>query len=342
MSTNFHFLQQEWPVIFEEIKNAEDHVYKQPRFSAILCRSALEKIVHWLYENDSDLEMPYDTSLSALIHTYSFKSNINERLFREINIVRKIGNSAAHGDRVSENSALISIKAMHSFAAFLAKYYGEFKYEITAFDEALLVSGDTEQLLKQQLELLRQQLEQQSAQFKTEQTQLEAKVKNSEEEKQKLLERQKLTTERRAERQETLELNTAVPQNIPEAVTRKIYIDLLLKEAGWEDLKEGRDLEYEVKGMPKNLNPSGKGFVDYVLWGSNGLPLAVVEAKKAMIGAEKGRHQAALYADCLEQMHGQRPIIFYTNGFESFIWNDLFAVPREIQGFYTKLEVRLY
>ena len=78
--TNFHFLQ-EWPSIHDECTTAEDHVFKLPVYAAIKSRSALEKIVHWLYENDADLEQPYDTSLSSLIHAYSFKANINDSLF---------------------------------------------------------------------------------------------------------------------------------------------------------------------------------------------------------------------------------------------------------------------
>src|SRR5690554_7184295 len=93
--------------------------------------------------------------------------------------------------------------------------------------------------------------------------------------------------------------------------------------------------------MPKNINRSGLGYVDYTTLFRSGLPLAVVEAKKTMIGADKGRQQAVLYADCLEQMHGQRPVIFYTNGFESYLWDDAFWTPRSIDGFYTKDELQL-
>ena len=64
-------------------------------------------------------------------------------------------------------------------------------------------------------------------------------------------------------------------------------------------------------------NPSGLGYADYVLWGDDGKPLAVVEAKKTTVDPAVGRQQAKLYADCLEAMHGQRPIIFYTNGYET-------------------------
>ena len=352
MQTNFHFLT-EWPEISQECIKAEKHVYSEPRFAAILSRSALEKMVHWMYENDSDLERPYDTSLSSLIHAYSFKANINEKLFKEINIIRKIGNDGAHGKKVSASSSLLSLKYLHGFAAFLAKYYGAATYTIDLFDESHIEridsriepdierSRDGSRNLQLELEALKAQLEQQEETFRQEQRALEQKLKFSEQEKRNYTAAQRPITERRAQRQQSLELNKAIPQNVPESVTRKLYIDVLLKEAGWEELREGRELEYEVSGMPKNINLSGKGYVDYVLWGDDGLPLAVVEAKKAMLGADKGRHQATLYADCLEAEFGRRPIIFYTNGFEIHLWDDAFYTPREVQGFYTKDELQL-
>ena len=89
-------------------------------------------------------------------------------------------------------------------------------------------------------------------------------------------------------------------------------------------------------------SPGGKGFVDYVLWGADGLPLAVVEAKRTTASASYGQHQAKLYADCLEQQFGRRPVIFYTNGYQHWLWDDAAGYPpREVQGFYTRDELEL-
>ena len=102
-----------------------------------------------------------------------------------------------------------------------------------------------------------------------------------------------------------------------EAQTRQHIIDVDLKSAGWYLVNEGRDTEYPVTGMPiTSDNPKGNGFVDYVLWDDNNKPLAIVEAKRTSKDAEVGRHQAVLYANCLEKIHGQRPVIFYTSGYE--------------------------
>src|SRR3546814_2765057 len=88
--------------------------------------------------------------------------------------------------------------------------------------------------------------------------------------------------------------------------------DGLLCEAGWE-VGGNAAVEVPVTGMP---NAKGEGFVDYVLWGADGQPLAVVEAKRSLKDPDVGQQQARLYADCLEQMKGQRPLIFYSRSEE--------------------------
>ena len=131
--------------------------------------------------------------------------------------------------------------------------------------------------------------------------------------------------------------NEGVPETHDwnEDKTRKLIIDLDLERAGWR-LDREQDREYEVTGMPTE---SGVGYADYVLWGDDGKPLAVVEAKKTTVDPEVGQQQAKLYADCLEAMHGQRPVIFYTNGYKTRLWDDLAYPPRNVAGFYKKDEL---
>jgi type I restriction enzyme R subunit len=117
--------------------------------------------------------------------------------------------------------------------------------------------------------------------------------------------------------------------------TRDYFIDLLLKEAGWA-LDKKEDREYPVIGMP---NANDTGYVDYVLWGDDGKPLGLVEAKRAKRDPKVGQRQAELYADCLEKKFRQRPIIFYSNGYEHWMWDDLNYPPWQVQGFYKKDEL---
>lgn len=63
------------------------------------------------------------------------------------------------------------------------------------------------------------------------------------------------------------------------------------------------------------------------------------EAKRTRKDPAAGKHQAKLYADCLEKRFNQRPVIFYSNGYQHWIWDDVNYPPREIQGFLKKYEL---
>ena len=133
------------------------------------------------------------------------------------------------------------------------------------------------------------------------------------------------------------------PGYLTEAKTRKLYIDAYLKEAGWDVLETEHQaiagkagIEIEVKGMP---NPTGTGFCDYVLYGNDGKPLAVVEAKKTSVNAEVGRHQVELYGKCLKEQYGYVPILYYTNGYEIRCIDGLYPDARTLSSFHTLKEL---
>ena len=89
-------------------------------------------------------------------------------------------------------------------------------------------------------------------------------------------------------------------------------------------------------------NKSGDGYCDYVLYGQDHKPLAIVEAKKTSYSAEKGAHQAKLYAECLEKQYNIKPLIFLTNGFEIYFIDTLNGYPRrKVAGFFTQEELKL-
>ncbi len=340
MRTNFAFISTEFPGIYKEAVEAEKYVNTAPRYSAILSRTTIEKTILWLYENDATLSLPYDTSLSALMHNYEFKELIPESMFVELNIVRRVGNKAAHGDRVNQYEALQSLKFGFRFLSWLSRYYSVHNPDIPTFDESLILKGDEQDKSKKELEKLQNKLEIQRKEYDRQlRRQMQAEVENAELRKQ-IEERDKRLEERKKQREEQYRNTVVVPPLTSEHETRKQLIDLLLFEAGWKHLRDGVDTEYEVSGMPRTTNPSGIGYVDYVLWGDDGKPLAVVEAKSTLHDPSKGKHQASLYADCLEKESGQRPVIFYSNGYQTYIWDDAFYPPRRVSGFYSKSELQ--
>lgn len=340
MQSNFIFLQEEFSEIYKEIQEAEKHTFTAPRYAALLCRSTLEKSLFWLYKNDEDLELPYDTKIGALLHNQSFKNILKPSMLMELDVVRLNGNNAAHGKTVKALEALQSLKNSFRFLSFLSTYYSESNPKITPFDERLIPYGDSNDKNAKQLHTLAEKLEQEREEAKKARKQQEKLIEENETLRQQLEHQLQQITERKEERLQEITVDQAVPELTSEKQTRLLLIDLLLREAGWDQLRKDREIEFEVTGMPLSTNPSGKGYVDYVLWGDNGLPLAVVEAKSTIHSATKGKHQASLYADCLEKSTGQRPIIFYSNGFETHIWDNTFYPDRLIQGFYTKEELQ--
>ena len=286
--SNFEFLNNEWPAIYKEAHEAEKLTLTSPKACCIIARSTLEKTVQWLYQNDEDLVFPYDTRLASLIHEQCFIDIIKPSMFKEIDLIRIIGNNAAHGKVISQDQSIASIKNLFRFLSFLGLYYSNKELTPPSFNMALIPDGKQQKETLKSLQELETKLDQLREKEKQEYTIIQQQAAEIELLKVQLLQKQKATTRRRVKREKVKDPSTTIPILIPEAATRKLYIDVLLKEAGWDDLKQDRDLEFEVQGMPKSTNPSGLGYVDYVLWGENGKPLAVVEAKKTMVDARKG------------------------------------------------------
>jgi type I restriction enzyme R subunit len=338
--SNFSFLKtQEWRHIYQDAAEAEKLVLISPKAASILCRSALELGVQWLYENEYSLAYPYDRSLSSLIHQPEFKELLPIGMFTELNLLRKLGNNAAHGKNTTSEDALITLKYLFRFLSFIGVYYSDHEIVAPVFSEENLGAGTQIKESSKELKALESELEKKHVEQKDLLLQLEAQMATNALLRQQLERQQKDNSKRRKARQ--TKPSSTIPVLVSEAKTRKLFIDVLLKEAGWDNLIEGRDLEYEVSGMPKSTNPTGKGYVDYVLWDKHGKPLAVIEAKSTLKDPATGKQQAILYADCLEVKFKRRPVIFYSNGFETYLWDDAFYPPRRVQGFYTQDELEL-
>ncbi|NVJ48359.1 MAG: DEAD/DEAH box helicase family protein [Cytophagia bacterium] len=340
--SNFQFITSDFPRVAEKAKKAEQFALTSPVESCFNARAALELAVNWMYENDAELELPYDTKLASLMYEPSFKEIFAPygNLFQELHLIRKIGNNAVHNQRVKPDDAVHLLKCLFRFSAFLFSAYGEEDTHIPEFNDAFIPTGDELKKSKKEVELLLEKLASLEEEIEKNRIALEEKEEANELLRVNNLKHQEQVKELRKSRE-----SIAIPQSLPkapsEAYTRKLYIDAALKDAGWTKLRNGYELEYEVHEMPRSTNPSGIGYVDYVLWSDSGLPLAVIEAKKTSFDAKKGRHQASLYTDCLESKFKQRPIIYYTNGFDFFIWDDQFAPDRKVSGFMTKDQLEL-
>lgn len=289
--TNFDFLKNDKQFeSFADVAIAAENLLNKDIDACVFnCRRAMEFAVKWMYSVDRDLVMPYQDTLQVLMDDTKFKDIVGYDIWKRMDYVRKLGNTVAHGTKkIKREQVELCLENLYYFLDEVAYFYAE-EYTESKFDSSLLADNSEE---------------------------VDAHIADLEIDLKKLIDENKALkdelTVRRNEQQQTY---VAKPLEISEYKTRKLYIDFMLQDAGWIEGKDWLN-EVELHGMPNN---SGVGYADYVLYGDDGKPLAVLEAKRTCYDVSKGSQQAKLYADILEEKYGRRPIIFLSNGFETHI-----------------------
>lgn len=341
-SSQFGFLRPGFAPIAEPAVRAEAQALTDPRAACFYARRTLELVVDYLYERDGAFQRPYEAHLASLLTAPCFAANVPAPIVAKARIIKDLGNAAVHGRRpVRQFDSIAAVRELFHVCYWFARTYSpEWRHEGATFDPALLTppvpsepAGGTptppapiikpEELKRLAEELAARDAELRASRERQERTDAEITA----------LRVEIAAAKARAAR-------VVDDHDYSEAQTRDYFIDLMLREAGWGvgGWKAGEDTEYPVTGMP---NEAGEGFVDYVLWGEDGKPLALVEAKRTKRDPRIGQKQAELYADCLEKKFKRRPVIYYSNGYETWIWDDHFYPPRGIQGFHTRDELEL-
>ena len=320
MVSNFEYLKKEkkYDKFVDACIEAERLMNVSYSATATFARRALELAVKWVYANDGELRVPYQDNLASLIYNYEFKSLVGPKTIDLLSYIHNLGNKAVHTTMaVRREEAVLSLRNLFTFTSWIDYCYSE-EFHEREFDENLLGDNNRFKKTAQEKEELFEILSQKDRK-------LEEVVE----------ENKRLRSENEAKRRENQRNRNYKVDEISEFETRKKYIDLNLELNGWEI---GRDCirEVEVKHMD---NSSGIGFVDYVLYGDDMKPLAVVEAKKTSVSPRIGKVQAKMYAEAIEIETGNRPIIFYTNGIDYYIWDDTDYPERKIAGIYSKKDL---
>ncbi len=321
---NFDFLKEQgdyYKLFADACIEAERIFATSPAMCAVGCRKALELAVKWVYAADSSISMPYKDNLASLLHEYSFKRCLDERVWRPLLGINKLGNLSVHTEmKVTPADAVLSLRSLFNFVDWIDYCYGP-DYEERSFDEKKIPARGVP-LTKQQVAAIKAQgalVAKQEGEIR----ELEAQVASMKE-------------QLAAAREANEASRTFDPEEISEFETRKRYIDWDLALAGWtlgEDVVEER----EVRGMPVDPgNNTGTGYIDYLLLGKDGKPLALLEAKRTSKSAQKGKQQARLYADCLQAEFGYRPLIFLSNGFDTFFIDDENGPERRVSGVFSR------
>ncbi|MBD2548988.1 DEAD/DEAH box helicase family protein [Microcystis elabens FACHB-917] len=331
MSSQYALIAGQWPELHEEAQKVEQFALSDPRTACFYARRTIELLVEWVYDNDGQLERPIAAqTLADLMYARPFCDLAGEQM-RRFRLLKDLGNKAVHRtEPIRVGDAVTAARELFQLLRWFALSYGRDPQRVRgfSFNVDLLPSRDAaaaqQAQSREQLEALAEQLAERDAQLRDQRLASLA----SHEELDRL--RREITALRKAN-----EAAARPEPDLSEFATRRAYIDHYLEEAGWVHGSSCTH-EHEVQGMP---NATGQGFVDYVLWGDDGKPLGLVEAKRSSRDPMEGQRQAELYANCLEQRYGQRPLIFLSNGYRHRLWDDLRYPPREVQGFYKQDEL---
>ena len=330
-SSQYALIASQWPELHEEAQKVEQFALSDPRTACFYARRTIELLVEWVYDNDGQLERPVTAqTLADLMYARVFCDVAGEQM-RRFRLLKDLGNKAVHrSDPIRPGDAVLAARELFQVLRWFVLTYGRDPQRVRgfSFNPELLPSRDAataqQAQSREQLHALADQLTERDQQLRDQRLATLA----SQEELDRL--RQEITALRKAN-----EAAARPEPDLSEFATRRAYIDHYLEEAGWVHGSSCTH-EHEVQGMP---NATGQGFVDYVLWGDDGKPLGLVEAKRSSRDPMEGQRQGELYANCLEQRYGQRPLIFLSNGYRHRIWDDLRYPPREVQGFYKKDEL---
>ena len=329
-SKNFEFLRPTWEDLATLGAFAEQYAHPDPPSAVAKLRNFAEQIVLFIYHRHG-LPKPYQCNLNDFLTNASFAHAVPKVVVSKLHSLRIQGNKGAHGESVLAQTAIWLLQEAYELGRWMHLTYAKGKQEDCPpfAPPSSTVATEAEKKLRQEKVSILQQLAAQEAEMQKLLADVEAAR----------------STAQVAEATAT-QLQTVLAQGqqvadalaFDEETTRRRLIDSLLVSAHWDVGANGADTEqvsqeFEVQYQP---TASGKGKADYVLWGDNGKPLAVIEGKKTSIDPEVGRTQAKCYADGLEKMYGQRPAIFYTNGYDIWLWNDgQGEPPRKLYGFYS-------
>jgi len=309
--SNFEFLVHEFESLKSNSVKSENYAIADPDVSAICTRKALETTVKFIYKIDDDLDTKFakKNELANLLKKRDFKAIIPHEFVDELDFIRKLGNQAAHTNQhISSKNSMYANKCLYKFQRWMVEVYSSYEIE-GEYDMTKLLPLKSKESREELLN--KERLEQENAELQAQIDALKAQIPKRKVEPVKV-------------------------EGLNEQETRQQLIDLELQEAGYdvEKFQQGWDVEYRV-----TLDDGKDGFVDYVIWSDDGKPLAVIEAKKASVSVDVGKHQARRYTEALKKMYKCDVLTFVTNG-RVIVYSDGDSAFREIHSIFPKEELQ--
>lgn len=320
MASNFKFLAEEKQ--FESIyaaaitaENSYNFNPKDPDATIMLVRRALEVAVKWMYHYDSALSIPeyvddVDKATLAILTSHAdFRDIVDAKIYKSITFLRKVGNKSAHNStrRASVKEAEVALENLFQVCDFIYYCYSkQSAYTDNKFDINNIKNIQSFAKVIPNKEISFENI-----------TEVE----------------QKSYTENRLAKQPAYEPKSL---DLSEYETRKVYIDTMLRDAGWIENDNWKN-EYPIENV-RGLK-SGKGNADYALLNKEGKPIAIIEAKRVGRDELAGIEQARAYAAALKEKYNIQPVIFLSNGYDFKILQDGYYNAREIFGIYSEQDL---
>ena len=188
--------------LYDYCNAAEINQVCDPEQSAINSRRALEWITRAIYKIEG-VEIKERTSLFELVDGQPFRDFVgNDNLLKAVHYIRKVGNASAHTGKVSKKESFFALLNIYNFVGAVLLKLGALK-SLAPFNKELIPNQAPIHILPS------------------------AKPEPEE----KFIESVDASTIPNEPVQ-------AEAPDITEAETRKLFIDLMLKEAGWDILEE--------------------------------------------------------------------------------------------------------
>lgn len=307
---NFDFVKNipDFVPLYEICDKAEKYVFTDPTISMTYSRKALEFCVKFIYRSALN-KTSFDISLFDMMDDPDFKQYINDdAVINEMHYIRKMGNAAVHDNSGKADEAtdvlesLLYVVGELMITLRLLSDYPEFT--VPKPEPAVPAPKPTIMEVKE---------------AKTE-VEVPAEV-----------------VAKYAVSMRHAQFDVSFKRD--EEKNRELFIKASLREAGWP-----------IVNVPNHAKPFSAGYqiaadasdrIDYVLYGRDGRPAAIIEYSETKNNPVLGRKKAKRVAAKLEVQFGFLPVIYYTNGYMINIIDQMGYPQRRVFSFHTLNELEL-
>ncbi len=301
---NFAYLKNapDFAQLYTYCCEAEEFALSKPNISVTSARKAMEFIVKMIYSAViGDIQGKTVFEMST---DYAFTSYLNDQiLLNSIHFIRKMGNVAVHDGTLTSDEALKVLEELHFLVGEVCMLW---------------------QLIPDYPEFVKPTLQTPVQPEPTESP--KAKVEIAPE-----------LCARYAERMRTTRFSVAHDRD--ENENKKLFLRASLREAGWPIVNRANTAMPEAAAVDCLLD-SGDS-VDYVLYGRDNKPLAIIEQTATAKNLVEGRTKGIEKANQMAAKYGYKPVVYYTNGYYIYCIDQLGYPPRRVFNFHSIEELEL-